>query len=78
NEGLRKTVAANREAADNMGTSVQDALVSLNNALSAYLGELNRTYDITGSVSSALNVLAENMEVIVKLFGVAAVAGLTR
>ncbi|RCI33527.1 hypothetical protein C2U65_15105, partial [Acinetobacter baumannii] len=45
NEGLRKTVAANREAADNMGTSVQDALVSLNNALSAYLGELNRTYD---------------------------------
>ncbi|KXF25266.1 tail length tape measure protein [Pseudomonas aeruginosa] len=78
NEGLRKTVAANREAADNMGTSVQDALVSLNSALSAYLGELNRTYDITGSVSSALNVLAENMEVIVKLFGVAAVAGLTR
>ncbi|MGV8664363.1 hypothetical protein ACV357_35770, partial [Pseudomonas aeruginosa] len=65
-------------ARDTLCTSVQYALYSLKNALGAYLGELNRTYDITGSVPSALIVLAETMEVLVKLFGVAAVAGLPR
>ena len=61
NTGLLQTVEANRKAAADMSTSVQDALVNIGNAISAYLGNMEERTGAVGGLSSALIAVADNI-----------------
>lgn len=75
-EGLQKSAEANGLLADSMGVAVRDALVALNNAFSAYIGQLNESTNFTGILSSGISVLAENFSTIAEVAGVAAAGAL--
>lgn len=74
NEGLRKSLDANRDAAEGMATTVEDALTNLKNNLSAYLGEANQATGATAALSSTIVALGDNIDTLVNLL-VAAGAG---
>lgn len=61
NEGLRQTVAINKEAAEGMSATVNDALTRLTNTWSAYIGEMNKANGYTKSVASLIDKLSENL-----------------
>ena len=65
NEGLRKSLEANKKAADDMATTVKDAFTALRNSLSVYLGELNQSTEATGLLADAIKTMAENIDVVV-------------
>lgn len=71
NEGLRRSLEANKSAADGMATTVKDAFTNLKNNLSVYLGEANQATGATTLMSSAIVGLGENIETIVKLLSAA-------
>ncbi|TKR55710.1 hypothetical protein D7I39_10080 [Allopusillimonas ginsengisoli] len=74
NEGLRQSLDANKAAADGMATTVKDAFTAMKNSLSVFVGEANTASGATQVISSAILVLAENIDTVVKLL-VAAGAG---
>ncbi|QXR37298.1 tape measure protein [Alcaligenes aquatilis] len=76
-EGLRKALDENKEAADNMATTVADAFTNLRNSLAVYVGEANRASGSTQLISSAIVSLGENIDLVVKslmLLGAGALA----
>lgn len=65
-EGLRKALDENKDAADNMATTVADAFTNLRNSLAVYVGEANRANGSTQLISSAIVSLGENIDLVVK------------
>lgn len=65
-EGLRKSLDENKEAADNMATTVADAFTNLRNSLTVYIGEANQASGATSLISSAIVSLGENIDLVVK------------
>lgn len=77
NTGLLQTVEANRKAAADMSTSVQDALVNIGNAISAYLGNMEERTGAVGGLSSALITVADNINLVAAAMGGVGAAALT-
>ncbi|CDM42384.1 tape measure protein [Ectopseudomonas oleovorans] len=78
NESLRKSLEANKKAADGMGTTVADAMMRLSTGLTAYLGEANRSTELTATMAKAIDLLGENIETVANLFGVLAAGAMAR
>lgn len=76
NEGLRKSLDANTEAADNMAVKVSDAWQNIINNLAVYLGETNRATGATGVLSGSMQLLGDNIEAIAKTLTVVGVGAL--
>lgn len=77
NTGLLGTVEANRKAAADMSTSVQDAMVNIGNAIGAYLGRLEEGTGTVGALSGALIAVADNINLVAAVMGGAAAAAIT-
>lgn len=71
NEGLRKTVDANKELAAGMDNTRKDALQALTNNFVNLLGEFNKTYQVTQTLSAGIIFLSDNIKYVT-----AAAAGL--
>lgn len=77
NTGLLRTVEANRKAAADMSTSVQDALVNIGNAVQAFLGGMEEQTGAVAGLSSVLIALADNVDLVAVAMGGVGVAALT-
>lgn len=64
--------ALNAEVAD-MPTEFRDAIGRVNNELLAFVGGLNDTYDATGTLVKGLEFLVDNLDVVSKVVGGAAI-----
>lgn len=62
NEGLRQSVEANEAVAASMPTTVADAVVSLANAWSAYIGEANRANGATDRIVELIGLVRDNLD----------------
>src|SRR5690606_15922579 len=62
-EGLRKSLEENKAAADEMATTVGDALTKINTAMQVYFGELNQSTGYTNKLAAALVVIGENIDI---------------
>lgn len=73
-EGLRLSLDENKAAAADMYTTVADAVTSLQNALSVYLGEANRATAATSLIAKSIELLAKNLDTVanVALVGLSA------
>ncbi len=76
NTGLLGTVEANRKAAAEMSTSVQDALVNINNAVGTFLASIEERTGAVAGLSSLLIALADNVNVVAAAMAGAGVAAL--
>ncbi len=74
NEGLRQSVEQNRELADGMKTTFNDAIQRLSNTWSVFVGEANRAHGHTQRIVDLIDVLSDNLASVVDL---AVVAGET-
>lgn len=77
NTGLLKTVEVNRQAAADMSTSVQDAMVNIGNAIQNFLGGMEEQTGAVASLSSILIALADNVETVAVVMAGVGVAALT-
>lgn len=77
NTGLLSTVDANRKAAAEMSTSVQDALVNIGNAISTFLGGMEERTGAVAGLSQVLLALADNVDLVAVAMGGAGAAALT-
>ena len=77
NTGLLGTVEANRQAAADMSTSVQDAMVNISNAIQTFLGGMEEQTGAVASLSSMLITLADNVDLVAVAMAGAGVAALT-
>lgn len=77
NTGLLRTVEANRKAAADMSTSVQDALVNIGNAVQTFLGGMEEQTGAVAGLSSVLIALADNVDLVAVVMGGVGVAALT-
>ncbi|MFP3862787.1 phage tail tape measure protein [Pseudomonas capeferrum] len=77
NTGLLQTVEANRKAAADMSTSVQDALNNIGNATGAFLGKIEEQTGAVAALSNFLVVLAENVDLVAVAMAGAGAAALT-
>ncbi|MFG0499531.1 phage tail tape measure protein [Pseudomonas sp. YQ_13] len=77
NTGLLKSVDANRQAAAKMSTSVQDALVNINNAIGNFLGKMEEQTGAVGGLSRLIITLGENVDLVATAIGGLGVAALT-
>ncbi|AJO79083.1 phage tail tape measure protein [Pseudomonas sp. MRSN 12121] len=77
NTGLLRTVEVNRKAAADMSTSVQDAMVNINNAISTFLGGMEERTGIVGGLSKVLLSLADNVDLVAVAMGGVGAAALT-
>ncbi|EMM8313037.1 phage tail tape measure protein [Pseudomonas aeruginosa] len=69
NTGLLRTVEANRKAAAAMSTSVQDALVNIQNAMTDFLGRMEESTGVIAALAGALGVVADNFEIVAAIVG---------
>lgn len=65
NEGLRQSVELNKELAASMPTTVTDAVVSLANAWSAYVGEANMANGTTARIVELIGKVRDNLDTLV-------------
>jgi len=77
NTGLLKTVEANRKAAADMSTSVQDALVNISNAIQVFLGGMEEQTGIVSGFANVLIALADNVDLVAVAMGGVGAAALT-
>ncbi|MBF8646879.1 phage tail tape measure protein [Pseudomonas pudica] len=77
NTGLLRTVEANRKAAADMSTSVQDALVNIGNVVQSFLGGMEEQTGAVAGLSSVLIALADNVDLVAVAMGGVGVAALT-
>ncbi|WP_286929207.1 phage tail tape measure protein [Pseudomonas sp. UBA7721] len=77
NTGLLKTVEVNRQAAADMSTSVQDAMVNIGNAIQNFLGGMEEQTGAVAGLSSILIALADNVETVAVVMAGVGVAALT-
>lgn len=69
NTGLLRTVEVNRKAAADMSTSVQDALVNIQNAMTDFLGNMEESTGAVAALSGALVSVADNFAVVAAIAG---------
>lgn len=69
NTGLLRTVEVNRKAAADMSTSVQDALVNIQNAMTDFLGNMEESTGAVAALSGALVSVADNFETVAAIAG---------
>lgn len=74
NTALKDSLETNKAAADGMYTTVADSYVHLQNALSVYLGEANRSTAATALIGDSIALLADNLDTVanVALVGLSA------
>jgi len=77
NTGLLGTVDANRKAAAEMSTSVQDAMVNIGNAIQSFLGGMEEQTGAVAGLSNILLALGENVGLVATAMAGAGVAALT-
>ena len=77
NTGLLGTVEANRQAAADMSTSVQDAMVNISNAIQTFLGGMEEQTGAVAGLASMLITLADNVDLVAVAMAGAGVAALT-
>lgn len=77
NTGLLRTVEVNRQAAADMTTSVQDAMVNISNAIGTFLGGMEERTGAVAGLSQVLIALADNVGLVAVAMGGAGVAALT-
>lgn len=77
NTGLLETVEVNRQAAADMSTSVQDAMVNIGNAIQSFLGGMEEQTGAVAGLSSLLISLADNVDLVAVAMAGAGVAALT-
>ena len=77
NTGLLGTVEANRKAAAEMSTSVQDALVNIGNSIQVFLGGMEEQTGIVAGLSSVLVALADHVDLVAVAMAGVGVAALT-
>lgn len=80
NEGLRKSLDANKTAAEGMATTVKDAYTQLLNNVSAYVGEVNAATGATSVMAKAIMLVGTNVDTLAKLMlavGAGALAKIT-
>lgn len=77
-EGLRLSLDENKAAAADMYTTVADAVTSLQNALSVYLGEANRATSATSLIAKSIELLAKNLDTVANVALVGLSAATTR
>lgn len=63
-EGLRKNVEANKQLAEGMDTTINDAFVRLRNNIKAFVGEQNSAYGVTAAFAQIIGTLANNVELL--------------
>lgn len=78
NEGLRRSVDANKALADGMGTTLNDAIVRAQNNLSAYLGQSDKVTSASRLLSGALDLVSDNLDTVASIAGGVAVAAAAR
>lgn len=76
NEGLYKTLEANRETAAKMTVSVQDALTRIQNSVTTFLGGVNDKTGALDGLASVLGVVADNVDNLAIVVGGAGAAAL--
>lgn len=64
NTALKDSLETNKAAADGMYTTVADSYVHLQNALSVYLGEANRSTAATALIGDSIALLADNLDTV--------------
>ncbi|WGY37495.1 phage tail tape measure protein [Pseudomonas aeruginosa] len=69
NTGLLRTVEVNRKAAADMSTSVQDALVNIQNAMTDFLGNMEESTGAVAALSGALVSVADNFAAVAAIAG---------
>lgn len=77
NTGLLQGVDANRKAAADMSTSVQDALNNISNSIGTFLGGMEERTGAVAGLSQVLLVLADNVDLVAVAMGGAGAAALT-
>ncbi|MDN7144097.1 phage tail tape measure protein [Pseudomonas sp. JQ170] len=77
NTGLLQTVEANRKAAADMSTSVQDAMVNISNAIGTFLGSMEERTGAVAGLSKVLISLADNVDLVAVAMAGAGAAALT-
>lgn len=77
NKSLLESLAANRQAAADMPTTVRDALQNVGNAFKEYIGWQNEATGVTAAMSNGLSLLGGNFETIANIVGGTAAAALT-
>lgn len=77
NTGLLESVEANRKAAADMSTSVQDALNNIGNAVGTFLGGLEEQTGAVAGLSKLLLVLADHIDLVAAAMGAAGSGALT-
>jgi len=77
NTGLLNTVEVNRKAAEKMSTSVQDAMVNIQNAITKFVGGAEESTGVFAGLAKVLGVVADNVGVVASVLGGAGAAALT-
>lgn len=67
NEALRQSVELNKAAAESMPTTVADAITSLANTWSVYIGEANRANGATAKLVDYIGLLRDNLDTVVRV-----------
>lgn len=77
-KALLDTEQQNKKLAENMPTTVGDALTKLKNNVTALVGEQNRAYGVTATLADSIGLLANNLDSLaaVAFVGLAAKAGI--
>lgn len=78
NTALKDSLETNKAAADGMYTTVADSYVHLQNALSVYLGEANRSTAATALIGDSIALLADNLDTVANVALVGLSAATTR
>lgn len=61
-EGLRRSLASNKKAADDMATTVGDAMVAVRNSLTVLVGKMNQASGVTNDLADSIVRVAEAIQ----------------
>ena len=67
NEGLRQSVANNKQLAAGMSTTVKDAVQRLANTWQTYIGEANQATQSTSKLVKLVDMLSNNLDTVVQV-----------
>lgn len=78
NDGLLASFQANKDGADAMANTIEDAVTAMKNNISVYIGELNKSVGATDIVAKSIIYLSENIETLAKVLAVAGSGALAK
>lgn len=77
-DAMNAVQAKNAELAENMPTTLGDAMTKLKNHVSAYLGEANNSIGVSEKLVEAVNFVTEHIDTLAKAFTALVAGGLAR